>query len=387
MSERIDMKTRLPVLLALLLFFTAAGYGADSAPQTREELDAVRRRIDSLEKELGEAARARPSAGVALKEAELAEATARRALREVRTRLAAARAEEKRLRTAIDRAEQDIAAQRAALEGQLRLAWTAGQAEWLRLVLSQQDPAALSRRVAYYGYVTRQRGTLLKDLQAQTLALQAAVDALQEELRTLAGLEQREAARVQELTAARKVRAQALRTLEKDLGTRKQKLVRLRRDARSLQQLLDRLQREARNAVRESPRTEPRPLPGATVKGLPVRGRMLARFGQPRADGLLRWDGLLLAAPAGTEVRAVQSGKVVYADWLPGMGLLLVLDHGQGYMSLYGHNQDLLKTVGDRVDAGEVISRVGDSGGQGSPGLYFEMRRNGKPVNPSRWVR
>jgi septal ring factor EnvC (AmiA/AmiB activator) len=123
------------------------------------------------------------------------------------------------------------------------------------------------------------------------------------------------------------------------------------------------------------------------LRDLPLRGRTVARFGQPRAEGLLRWDGLMLAAPAGTDVRAVRGGRVVYADWLPGMGLLLVLDHGKGFMSLYGHNQDLLKQVGQAVGQGEVISRVGDSGGQGSPGLYFEVRRNGKPIDPRAWVR
>jgi murein hydrolase activator len=114
---------------------------------------------------------------------------------------------------------------------------------------------------------------------------------------------------------------------------------------------------------------------------------MVARFGQPRADGLLRWDGMVLAAPAGTEVRAVRGGRVVYADWLPGLGQLVVVDHGKGLMSLYGHNQDLLKKTGETVRQGEVISRVGDSGGQGTPGLYFEVRRNGKPINPGEWVR
>lgn len=123
------------------------------------------------------------------------------------------------------------------------------------------------------------------------------------------------------------------------------------------------------------------------VKDLPLRGRALARFGQPRADGLLRWDGLLLEAPAGAEVRAVRGGRVAYADWLPGMGLLLVVDHGKGFMSLYGHNEHLLKSVGDTVAQGEVISRVGDSGGESQPGLYFEVRRNGRPVDPGEWVR
>jgi septal ring factor EnvC (AmiA/AmiB activator) len=191
---------------------------------------------------------------------------------------------------------------------------------------------------------------------------------------------------VDEVTAARKVRAQAVKTLERDLGTRQQRLSKLRREARSLEQLIARLAREARAAARRAaPPRDTRP-PQQTTD-LPLRGRMVARFGQPRADGLLRWEGAVLAAPAGTTVRAVRGGRVAYADWLPGMGQLIVVDHGSGLMSLYGHNQELLKPAGSDVRQGEEIARVGDSGGEGTPGLYFEVRRNGRPVNPGQWIK
>lgn len=369
--------------LLLLVFHGIAA--ADSA----QELQAIRKRIGGLEQEVARAAKEKPTAGKALREAELAEADARRALQELRQQMAAAREREKRLRGEIGRTESDIAAQRAALEAQLRLAYAAGREEWLRLALSQQDPAALSRRVVHYGYITRERGTVLQDLQGKIEAMRATAATLRGELDRLADLDRRQQERVRELSTARKVRGEALATLNRDLGSKQQQLDRLRRDAGALEELLARLERERRAAARRAepvPKAEPT-LPAAQLKNLPVKGRMLARYGQRRADGLLRWDGLLLGAPAGAEVRSVQAGRVVYADWLQGMGLLLVVDHGKGYMSLYGHNQELLKKVGDRVRQGEVISRVGDSGGQGSPGLYFEMRRNGKPVDPKQWVR
>ena len=112
----------------------------------------------------------------------------------------------------------------------------------------------------------------------------------------------------------------------------------------------------------------------------------MRKFGQPKADGRLRWDGVLLGAPAGAQVRAVHHGRVVYSDWLPGMGLLLVIEHGDGYMSLYGHNQDLIMQVGDWVTPGAVVAHVGDSGGQAVPGLYFEIRKDGQPVDPGGWI-
>lgn len=377
-------KTALACVGLLLLMVQGIG-AADSA----KELEAIRKRIGDLEQEVARAAKEKPTAGKALQQAELAEADARRALKELRQQMSAAREREKQLRGEIGRTESDIAAQRAALEAQLRLAYAAGREEWLRLALSQQDPAALSRRMVYYGYITRERGTVLQNLQGKIEALRVTAATLRGELDRLADLDRRQQERVRELTAARKVRGEALATLNRGLDSKQQQLDKLRRDARALQELLARLEREQRAAARRAepaPKAEPT-LPAAQLKNLPVKGRMLARYGERRADGLLRWDGLLLGAPAGTEVRSVQAGRVVYADWLRGMGLLLVVDHGKGYMSLYGHNQDLLKKVGDRVRQGEVISRVGDSGGQGSPALYFEMRRNGKPVDPKQWVR
>jgi septal ring factor EnvC (AmiA/AmiB activator) len=321
-----------------------------------------------------------------LKQAELVEADSRTALREIRRQLAAGRAREVELRADMERANAELAAHRAALEWQLRLAYATGREEWLRLALTQQDPLALSRRVVYYGYITRQRSTLLQQVQTQLQTLETAAAALREQMTALAELATRQEARLGELSTARQVRARAVQTLERDLDSRQEKVARLRRDARSLSELMDRLERE-RQAPAGSAAPFPDTAPARQLKDLPLRGRMVARFGQPRAGGLLRWDGLMLAAPAGSEVRAVRGGRVVYADWLPGMGLLLVVDHGGGYMSLYGHNQDLRKQVGEPVVQGEVISRVGDSGGQSNPGLYFEVRRNGKPIDPRGWVR
>jgi septal ring factor EnvC (AmiA/AmiB activator) len=391
------MRPRIPRWLAPLALCAVAiaAAAAGPSPQTARELDAVKERIRGLEKEIARAAAAKPTAGKALQQAEAIEADARNALRDVRRQLEEGRARERALRAGMARAEAELADHRQALEAQLRLAYAAGREEWLRLALSQQDPVALSRRVVYYGYITKQRSALLADVEGEIAALEAAAAALKAELEALADLDRRREARVREVTAARQVRAQALQTIDRDLGSRREKLKRLQREARGLEQLMARLERESRAAAAA---VKPPPAPGSgglpdttgpalKVNGLPLQGRAVARFGQPRADGLLRWDGMVLAAPAGTEVRAVRPGRVVYADWLPGMGQLIVIDHGKGLMSLYGHNQELLRQAGQGVRQGEVVSRVGDSGGQGTPGLYFEVRRNGKPVNPAPFVK
>lgn len=379
------------VSLALLVvaFAGPPAHAADRRADSARELQAIQGRIRSLEKDISRAAAAKPTAGKALQEAELAEGDARTALREIKKKIAAGRAREEQLRGEMRRAESELADHRAALEWQLRLAYTSGREEWFRLALAQQDPVALSRRVVYYGYITRHRSTLLQQVEDEIRALEETASQLKAELDELADLGRRQEARVSEVSAARRVRAAALATIDRDLGTRKEKLTRLRKESRALQDLMARLARESRAAAPPAPAVEPQPerATGPQLKDLPLRGRTVARFGQPRSDGLLRWEGLMLAAPAGSDVKAVRGGRVVYSDWLPGMGLLLVIDHGKGYMSLYGHNQDLLKKTGQTVKQGEAIAKVGDTGGQGSPGLYFELRRNGKPVNPQSWVR
>lgn len=364
----------------------SAAFAANDKAGAAKELDAIERRIRGLEKDIRKAASAKPTAGKALRQAEVAESEARRALDDVRGELARGRSRERELRAEMGRAEAELAGHRESVERQVRLAYVAGREEWLRLALTEREPLALSRKVAYYGYITRQRGQLLQQVEAEVNVLETTTAALREQLAALDELVRRREARVREVSAARVVRAEAVKTLDRDLGTRQAKLGRLRGEARALERLMARLARESRKPSRQ-PSPVPDTAPPQQVRDLPLAGRMVARYGQPRADGLLRWDGVVLAAAAGTDVRAVQPGRVVYADWLPGLGQLVVVDHGRGLMSLYGHNQELVKKVGATVRQGEVIARVGDSGGQGTPGLYFEMRRNGKPVNPQSWVR
>jgi septal ring factor EnvC (AmiA/AmiB activator) len=384
-----SLRSLVSLAMLVLVFAALPALGADRRQDSERELEAIQGRIRSLEKDISRAAATKPTAGRALQEAELAEGDARAALREIRKKIAAGRAREEQLRGEMRRAEAELADHRVALEWQLRLAYTSGREEWLRLALAQQDPVELSRRVVYYGYITRHRSTLLQQVQDEIHALEESAARLKEELDELADLGRRQEARVREVAAARRVRAEALATLDRDLGARKEKLTRLRKESRALQDLMARLARESRAASPPAPAVEPQPerATGPQLEDLPLRGTTVARFGQPRSDGLLRWEGLMLAAPAGSDVKAVRGGRVVYSDWLPGMGLLLVIDHGKGYMSLYGHNQDLLKKTGQTVKQGETIAKVGDTGGQGNPGLYFELRRNGKPVNPQSWVR
>jgi septal ring factor EnvC (AmiA/AmiB activator) len=174
--------------------------------------------------------------------------------------------------------------------------------------------------------------------------------------------------------------------IESQIKSKGGELQRLQSQSRSLEKLIA----DLRKALEAAPAPASKPAPFEPLKGRlpwPVQqGRVLARFGQPRAGGSLKWQGMLIGTDRGARVRAPYAGRVVYGDWLPGMGLMIVIDHGGGYMSLYGHNEEIFRKVGETVAAGDVIGSVGDSGGHNEPALYFEVRRGRTPVNPEIWL-
>ena len=237
--------------------------------------------------------------------------------------------------------------------------------------------------LAYYGYLTRARGQLLTEIAERLEHLQLLGERVAQELSALRELETEYSGAVASLSEARAQRAQTLAAVQSRLKSRNDQLAKLQREAQALEKLLA----ELRRAVEEFPKLADQPF--ARVKGKlpwPIKGKLLARFGQLRAGGPLRWQGVVIKASRGAAVRAPYFGRVIYADWLPGLGLLLVLDHGGGYMSLYGHNEQLFRKVGDRVDPGDTLGAVGDAAGLGQSGLYFEIRKGKQAIDPGAWL-
>ncbi len=376
----------LPVTLLAcwLVAATTPALAEQDAATAELQLDRVREQIQALEKAVQRSVADRGESQRALREAELAAAKASKRVealarerQQASERLAALQAEERRGRARLA-GEQDVLAQ------QLRVAYMSGREEWLRLVLSQQDPVDAGRQLVYYGYLTRQRSSLIDTVRQTIAELNATVAAATAERERLAALESEQRKRLGQLETARAERAVAVTKREQELQGRQGELAQLREQAADLQSLVEQLRQALAemNLGGAEPFTERR-----GQLAWPADGRARHRFGQLRADGGLRWDGTLLAARPGSEVRAVHYGRVVFADWLNGMGLLVVLDHGDGYMTLYGHNQDLVRDVGEWVGPGELLGHVGDTGGQAEAGLYFEIRKDGKPVDPKRWMK
>ena len=343
----------------------------------------VRAEIEKVSAQLAKDAAERDKLATELRRAEVLVNQSRMTLAELRRQRDAVSQRRTTLLAERRRQEQTLAAERAALAGQLRAAYMIGREEPLKLLLNQKDPARVGRMFAYYGYFGRARGEQIGRIQQGVARIIELDDTLVAEDEKLAGIEQQQRDGLSKLEHARTERSGVLAQLKDESRSRTATLSRLRQQQVALEKLL----RELRRAAERFPVDSTAAF--ARMRGSlpwPVEGRVLARYGEARA-GAVRWDGVLLGTERGAEVHAVYHGRVLYADWLAGLGLLVILDHGDGYMSLYAHNDVIFRKAGERVIAGDVIAGAGDSGGRSRPELYFEIRRGSRPLDPRPWLK
>ncbi|MGQ9658731.1 MAG: murein hydrolase activator EnvC family protein [Thermochromatium sp.] len=267
----------------------------------------------------------------------------------------------------------------------LRTAYVMGRADRLRLLLNQQDPTRASRVMSYFAYFNRERMRRIQAVQQRAERLEQLAREAEDEAYRLAELARSQEVTRLRLEEAKTRRAQVLRDLEASIASRAETLETLKRDAESLKQLVDHLRQHAQIQAELDIRHDPFGALKGRLSWPLVENHVLAAFGTRKAGSEIDWDGVLLAAREGEEVRAVKDGRVIYADWLRGFGLLIVIDHGDGYMTLYGHNETLLREVGEWVATGDPIALSGRSGGRQEPALYFAIRHNGRPQDPAVW--
>lgn len=373
------------VVLLLLLTTSMPPAHASEAAETRAELEALRERIEEVRATL---ARERQQASRTQNELErverrIGELVAE--LQQTQSDLVAARAELDRLERRRSSLQEDLRAHRDTLGAQLRAAYRLGNQPALRLMLRQSEPARLARALGYYGYLNRARLDAIdraNELMAEVREVERETERTRWRLQTeIDNLERQR----DELQSVREERRQVLERLRASIADKGERLEHMEANREELERLLERLG----SVIADIPAAPLEERPFATRSGhleWPVDGSLRARFGTPRAEGRMRSRGLVIGAESGTGVHAVYYGRVIFADWLSGFGQLIIIDHLDGYLSLYGYNQRLLRSTGDWVTPGEPIATVGDSGGQDRAGLYFEIRRNGQPVDPERWL-
>jgi septal ring factor EnvC (AmiA/AmiB activator) len=369
--------------LALAALIGGSLAGAQDRRATTASLQNVRKEMKTLQARIEQQTTARDEGARALRDAELEIAARAAKLDELHRAIREHQARQRELAGQTEEANRRLGAERAALARQVRISYMNGRAELFRLLLSQESPATLGRMLVYYDYFNRARSERVRAVAADVEGLRA-LGAEQEKVTgELQALEARQSEALGALTESRDERKAAVANLNAGLADSSAALAKLRAEEKHLGDLVKQLS----EALAGFPVDGDQPF--AKLKGKlawPIQGRIAGDFGQPRDGGPVKWNGILIEANAGAPVRSIYRGRVAFANWLPGLGLLMIIDHGGGYMSLYGHNASLAKESGDWVDPGEVIAAVGDTGGQPRPALYFEIRKNGEPLDPHGWM-
>ena len=390
---------RLTLIIALILLPGAAAAAAN-VTQAETELRELRNRISALQKKLDATEEFRNEASDALRESERAISEANRELHALNRQARDTDAKLGALRKSSQETGAALSAQQDLLGRMLRHQYMQGEPETLRLVLGGEHPSEMARQLHYLGYVARARAQLLEGLRANLREIDRLQGEIAVEAAAIARIAAEQTAQKKVLEREKKARAGVLAKVSQQIRAQQREIRGMRASENRLTRLVDQLARlvarKPATATRPRPKNEAvRSAPGdgtafGALRGLlalPVRGELGSRFGGPRADGGVTWKGLFIAAKSGDEVRAVAAGRVVYADWLRGFGNLLIIDHGDSYMTLYANAEALLKQVGEVIRGGETVATVGNSGGNAESGLYFEMRHEGRPFDPLDWVK
>ena len=379
------MRARSFVLAALTLLASTLALAGSGAAEQREKLDALRERIAGLRAQIASTSDERSTLSSQLQQSEQQIGRLARKLRVLEGRLERQRERLGELRTEHQARSVALQQQREALVRQVRAAYVMGRQERLKILLNQEDPSTLSRVMAYYDYLGRARAEKMRVIRGHLERLVATEREIRDEEQKLAGLRDEQSAELAAMQHNQDQRREIVAQLTRDLNDKGRRLDRMQSDERDLKTLIDGIEQ----ALADIPVGNPDQEAFAGQRGRlpwPARGSLVNRFGAARLGSLV-WDGVMISAPEGEEVRAVHHGRVAFADWLRGFGLLLIVDHGDGYMTLYGHNQSLFKEAGDWVEIDEPIALVGSSGGRDQAGVYFGIRHDGRAVDPVKWCR
>jgi septal ring factor EnvC (AmiA/AmiB activator) len=386
-------------LLAALAALLPAVFAAAPRPADPAELERLRGRIETLKATLTGAEESRAEAADSLRESERAISEANRGLHELNQQQREVQARLRELGTQSKRAQSDIAAQRERLGRVLLRQYQGGERDYFKVVFGGGDPNAIGRDLTYTGYISRAQAQFIQSLRKGLDRVQQLAEQTLERSAELNGIELDQQKERQAILGQQIARRQVLARISTQIRIQRREIGVLQRDEQRLSKLIEELGRIIAGEPRGKPGIRNERTPEleagagngqfARLKGrlrLPIRGEVSNRYGAKRAEGGVTWKGLFIRADSGGDVRAVARGRVVFADWIRGFGNLLIVDHGQSYLSIYGNNETLIRQLGSEVGAGEVIATVGNSGGNPESGLYFELRHVGRAFDPMKWV-
>lgn len=393
-------------LRLLLCFCLLASVPASAGSPRQEELEQLRERIRSMQQALEKTTESKSEAADSLRESELAISNSNRALADLSDQKHASNLELQQLDDQSAQIGKDMEGQQALLGKLMYQQYVGGQHEYLRLLFNGRDPNQIARDLRYYEYIARDRAAWLDKLRANLAQLANVTERTRDKRAQIVALQQEEQAQKAKLEKDKSARQKTLIDIAQQLKQQRREIQRMQQNENRLSKLMEQLAKlrakprskeRAPVVANQTPVARNEKLPDSRHDGstfaqlrgklaLPVKGAISNQFGATRPDSTMQWKGLFLRAAAGQPVKSVAAGQVVYADWLRGFGNLLIVDHGDGYMSLYGNNETLYKQVGDELRGGDTVAAVGNSGGNETSGLYFELRHEGKPFDPMKWV-
>jgi septal ring factor EnvC (AmiA/AmiB activator) len=381
------MRARFRTLAGATVWLAAVSASTAALAQgaSAEQLESLRADIARLERELERQVGRRDDGMAGLKAIELSLAESESRLASLGESIDAGSQRRDEIAAERDAATSRLAGEQDALAEQVRMSYMTGRQELVKLLLSQENPADFGRMLVYYDYLNRHRSGRIAAVDKEIGRLDELARETEAVTLELERLREAERAEATKLDRERAERATLVAELDASIQSAEDRIGRMRSEETELNETIARLARivEGFPVSSDAPFSEQR-----GKLRWPVDGRIAARFGDFReSSGRVRWSGVVLEAEAGTEVSAVYNGRVIYSDWLTHMGLVLILDHGDGYWTLYGHNAALLREVGDWVIPGEVIAEVGNTGGQQGTGLYFGLLKDTEPVDPAGWIR
>ncbi len=402
------------LFILLLCFFCASSYAAKKIEAAKEDLSDIQEKIQALKKELDSNQEAHKDATDALKDSETAISAANQKLREINQKQNKNKNALNSLKKQSVNLNENLNQQQQQLSNLLKQQYMQGNQNYTQLILQNKNPSEIARDVKYFSYIAKAQAKVIDDMQSNLVKVKELNNKTAAALQEVADLKAKQETEKKELEQQKHEKAKVVKTLSKQITAQRNEIDKLKRDEKNLSNLVERLAKIIPKKAKKSPKNKPgKPTdeesekPNQTIakneetptnaysgsdftalKGklhLPVRGDITNRFGSPREDTGITWKGLFIKAAEGNDVKSVADGRVVFADWMRGFGNLIIVDHGDGYMSLYGNNQAVLKHVGDEVNAGDAIASVGNSGGNESNGLYYELRHQSQPFDPLKW--
>ncbi len=426
------LRSKLFIALIALLFSQApCAFAAKKPDQPKQKLNDVQERLESLKKELDNSQEAHKDAADALRDSEVAISAANKKLYDINQQQQKNKKVLSKLQADSIATNESLAEQQKLLSSQLYQQYIHGQQSYIQMILQSDSPSEMARDAHYFSYIAKARAELISSMQGSLTKISKLNEKTASALKEVSELKQKQIDERRILQNKKLEKSKVVKTLAQQIASQRNEIQKLRRDEKQLFQLVERLARVAeasrkkaaakKVAKNNAAQTAKIKVPAetnqnanqsnnaskqivasndtlptneflganfASLKGklrLPVRGEVTNRFGASREDSGISWKGLFIRASEGAEVKSIANGRVVFADWLRGFGNLIIVDHGGGYMSLYGNNQAALKQVGDTVRAGDAIASVGNSGGNETNGLYYELRRQSRPFDPMSW--